>query len=296
MKAAFTPFYLLLIFALLYPGFAVAADGRAPRWLERCGQLFGTITNRVPYLSGARQKISPPKEFESRVTEVGRGAYKPSAVSYDYTTLDKDLDLGADQTSRISMQYQGKEVAQATLYLKGETLRFDIRVEKEFRGTKLYAHMLGLALAKYPSTQAIPSRNAVSKSENARVFVKAAFDSDAAWKKLRVPDIGEKDALELRKKMLAAIDEMPSVKARSRNGFGRITKLIFCPERGEVAFYAERGNREGQPGPRILIEQENQAFEILPTGAVSRQPKESLTLGDYPELPLDVWFQAESTD
>jgi hypothetical protein len=193
---------------------------------------------------------------------------------YDYP------GLGVEKDGSLEIYYDGEMIADASMYTRKGALRFDIEVQKPYRGTQLYEYLLRAILKKCPETQTISARMPFTYSDNAQFLIKTVFGSRRKLTRTAFGRLGHDGVRSLRAKLIDTLYRVPAIKARARNGFGRITKLVINPTDASIAFIAERGPPLPADALPIYLER-RQPQELMPSGQMRPVPPEALSLGSY---------------
>ena len=101
---------------------------------------------------------------------------------------DLSLTVSSTETKRPGLMavvtFQGKYIGEARVYHLRDMLRFDVKVEPEFRRIGLNQYLFAWAMDQYPDIKYIPSRMAVGNSDNAKFFMNWAFGSAESFNDL----------------------------------------------------------------------------------------------------------------
>ncbi len=237
-------------------------------------------------LLAPRAELLPtlPPQFIARAERLHGKPFDPKLVVGSWSKPSNGRQPGMDKEGRLKIHYDGDLVADIDYYYKNGTLRFDIEIPEPYRGTKLYEYTLAQCLKECPATTSIPARWYHYNSDNGKVFVQEVFGSAGAMQAFPPKQLGTQEVKAFRQNVYDALYEMPAMKARERNGFGRITKVIFNPNSTGMALVVEKGPR-GPPGEmKVYLEKKN-PWELTDEGNFIRVPDPSvLELRDYADF------------
>ena len=175
-----------------------------------------------------------------------------------------------------------------------ETLRFDITVNRPYRGRGLYQKLLAHTLRIFPEVTSIPAEMPFSDSDNATIFLQKLYRTDdlkAAElnmsldfdKEKTVKTLDREQIMDWRERMIEAYYQMPAAKARERVGFGRLNKLTLAVDVGCIEFDAVKGPRSDSKHVDIFVSMgDKNLVELTSSGKVAQASRRVTNVGaDY---------------
>lgn len=137
-----------LIVALLLLSFA--APGAEPcrpfAFLNRLFRLFSrpkiaALPDGIDHLRGPETLPPVPKEFIEKI-RAKHGSFDPKKLTAKWVLgswlEDEPPPPGLEREGMLVLEYDGEEVATADLYYRKGAMRFDIDVDADYQGGKLY--------------------------------------------------------------------------------------------------------------------------------------------------------------
>lgn len=200
----------------------------------------------------------------------------------------------SDHSDQIYYEYEGKLVAFVEIKIVNKTMRFDIRVEPEWRGLGLYHLAMAEAVSANPGVQVIPSRMQVTESDNAKVFFEKIFfssrDQDRKTTRRSLLRRNQWLAKSFRRKILAAFLQTPAFKTRASLGFSNVETIILDAtddKQPTLSFVVSKGTQQNEPrifvGFNEHIQRDEFSFVELTVHGDVNLVDEPL-LPDYPDL------------
>lgn len=223
-------------------------------------------------------------EFQSRFPSDSK--ISEFRVSYDREATRPD----GRSSYTITPAYGPEPMGHVDVTVQNDTMRFDISVNKRFRGLNLYAYLLAIAIKEHPNVNSIPAIMPYFASDNATFFFKEAFKSFGRAKNSKIKDMlfemSPSELIALRKKMISAFKETPSAKARRINGFSNVDFIVadFSGSNREPAgltFNVLRGENSRKEIKVYIKTRNSTLYKITTKGKLKQVDDTEIELPDY---------------
>ncbi len=199
----------------------------------------------------------------------------------------KPENIRVDQDGAFLNYYHRRtRIASGEVWVRNETLRFDIVVNPNWRGLGLYRLLMQDAVSRHPEIKSIPARMPKDDSANARLFFEKIFlDQKAAQITQALRSLANKqehDIQNFRQLMIESFRSTPAYRVRARLGFENIEKIVIdCRNGPTLSFVVSKGPQVGLPKAFVaFVESRQEFFELTTSGGLL--PVENPTsLGEY---------------
>ena len=186
----------------------------------------------------------------------------------------------------VSIFYKGEFAGRIRFNVNQTTLKFDIRLEEKFQGSKLYSYLMEQVVKKNPQVRHIPSSMNWNNSENARIFVRNLAENKVDLEKILKSDylkeLSRKELVELRTQVINSLQTMPALKARRSNGFSDIEKIVLHKQTPvEISFLVNQGELKVENTKFILQVDQATYLDLNSSGILSTVSQREASIPEY---------------
>ncbi|WP_034732623.1 hypothetical protein [Bacteriovorax sp. Seq25_V] len=152
------------------------------------------------------------------------------------TRSDQDLNDGIIYQTRILDREADTRAATIWFGKQNKTLRFDIYIEEDYRSRGMYSYLMSEILKRFKDVENIPSRMNIHNSANARIFFSTLDEYENDLSVARIKNMAIKKRRVLYQNIISAYKNMPSSRARAKNGFKGVKTIIIENDVSGIAF------------------------------------------------------------